>query len=223
MTVPTLLDSSACCHGNTVTFVRLAEAHGAIQTVEAVDLVLEDLACPKCSEMLEVKHRLYLHYCRGSDNCQLRKRSVIHAHAYCGGCRTRARRCTKCEAPFAVRNGEQQCGLCREGAFRGGRGDVGDVWLNGSPEAGLCAYCGSFCPFESRHGDDGWHVDHIVPLSQGGPDQRSNVTLACASCNLKKSARTPAEFVEYVDSVWQEWRIEFVTRGVLEHRRSSHG
>ena len=36
-------------------------------------------------------------------------------------------------------------------------------------------------------------VEHIVPLSRGGKDMWSNVTLACADCNDRKGSRTPNE------------------------------
>ncbi len=32
-----------------------------------------------------------------------------------------------------------------------------------------------------------FEVEHIVPTSQGGPDEESNLALACRACNLYKS------------------------------------
>ena len=37
-----------------------------------------------------------------------------------------------------------------------------------------------------------FHLEHIVPVTLGGPDQESNMALACASCNLAKSDRLSA-------------------------------
>jgi hypothetical protein len=34
------------------------------------------------------------------------------------------------------------------------------------------------------------HIEHIIPLSQGGPSDESNLCLACAWCNSYKSAQT---------------------------------
>ena len=41
---------------------------------------------------------------------------------------------------------------------------------------GICQYCGG----------PGDTLDHIIPLSKGGPRGSTNVTLACADCNTRK-------------------------------------
>ncbi len=49
-----------------------------------------------------------------------------------------------------------------------------------------CAYCGATSvPLQ---------VEHIVPRSRGGSHRISNLTLACARCNLAKGTQTAAEF-----------------------------
>lgn len=50
-----------------------------------------------------------------------------------------------------------------------------------------CQYCG--CRVSLRSGTR----DHVQPRSRGGRDQLSNVVTACAPCNLRKAALTPAE------------------------------
>lgn len=47
----------------------------------------------------------------------------------------------------------------------------------------LCAYCGM-----TLNGK--YHVDHVVPLSQGGSNGPDNIALACAPCNLSKHDRS---------------------------------
>ena len=45
-----------------------------------------------------------------------------------------------------------------------------------------CCYCGaemSLHPCDTRAAT----IEHIVPLSRGGKDNRSNITLACKPCN----------------------------------------
>jgi 5-methylcytosine-specific restriction endonuclease McrA len=53
-------------------------------------------------------------------------------------------------------------------------------------EGRVCAYCGDEeGPFE---------FDHIFPVARGGSDDPSNLTLACATCNRSKGAKTLREW-----------------------------
>lgn len=55
-------------------------------------------------------------------------------------------------------------------------------------EGRVCTYCGDVeGPFD---------FDHIFPVSKGGSNTASNLTLACASCNRSKGARTLKEWME---------------------------
>ena len=51
---------------------------------------------------------------------------------------------------------------------------------------GVCPYCGK----SFKEG----HMDHIVPLSRGGTNDRDNLAYVCASCNLHKHTMTVEEF-----------------------------
>jgi 5-methylcytosine-specific restriction endonuclease McrA len=46
-------------------------------------------------------------------------------------------------------------------------------------DAGVCQRCGQ----------EGKHVDHIVPRRLGGTDELSNLQLLCVQCNLSKGGR----------------------------------
>lgn len=46
-----------------------------------------------------------------------------------------------------------------------------------------CRYCGA--PAK--------HIDHVVPVCQGGTNDIDNLVAACATCNLTKSGRTPSQ------------------------------
>ncbi len=48
-----------------------------------------------------------------------------------------------------------------------------------------CGYCGTSA--------GSIEVDHILPISRGGTDAWSNLTLACKSCNRRKGSHTPKE------------------------------
>lgn len=56
---------------------------------------------------------------------------------------------------------------------------------------GQCGICQTALRLED-YGRDGWHVDHIIPLSAGVKggctDTLENVQAACAPCNIRKGA-----------------------------------
>jgi len=37
-----------------------------------------------------------------------------------------------------------------------------------------------------------FHVEHVIPNCQGGPDSADNLALSCPGCNLTKATRTSA-------------------------------
>lgn len=54
-----------------------------------------------------------------------------------------------------------------------------------------CYLCGRECR------DEEIHLDHVIPLSRGGPHCAANLKVACALCNLSKGALTPSEYLGY--------------------------
>lgn len=54
-------------------------------------------------------------------------------------------------------------------------------------QKGKCACC-------LKSIKDGYQVDHIIPLSKGGSNDKYNIQLLCAPCNLSKRAKDPIEF-----------------------------
>ena len=68
-----------------------------------------------------------------------------------------------------------------------GRCSLKEILALYSQQNGLCAYCETSI-------QDGWEVDHIVPLSKGGSNWISNVVLACSGCNRRKGSRLPDEW-----------------------------
>lgn len=67
---------------------------------------------------------------------------------------------------------------------------TGVEWLNIlNAFGGACAYCGN--------GVDKPHMEHLVPISEGGGTERNNVAPACASCNTKKRCLTASEWAGF--------------------------
>lgn len=50
--------------------------------------------------------------------------------------------------------------------------------------AAVCSYCGNRLSRESIH------VDHFVPMKQGGTDDLENLVPACGSCNSSKGSKS---------------------------------
>jgi 5-methylcytosine-specific restriction endonuclease McrA len=50
----------------------------------------------------------------------------------------------------------------------------------------ICAYCSN----------DATELDHVIPISRGGPDVESNLVAACKSCNCSKGNKTIEEWIE---------------------------
>ena len=55
---------------------------------------------------------------------------------------------------------------------------------------GRCNYCGQDCK-------GSYHIDHIMPVSRGGGNNRENLCLSCPNCNWSKNDKTAEEFIEY--------------------------
>lgn len=67
-----------------------------------------------------------------------------------------------------------------------------------------CAYCEASLR-------DGYHVDHVVPVSLGGPNGIGNLVPACSSCNSSKS-----------NWLLSEWRYRDRLSNPLRRRRPTH-
>ena len=71
-----------------------------------------------------------------------------------------------------------------------------------------CHYCGLE---GSRYCDpdgESWHIDHKHPVSLGGSNDRSNLTLACRACNLAKSDTPYEDFMARMPNLAEAVRDE---------------
>jgi 5-methylcytosine-specific restriction endonuclease McrA len=73
----------------------------------------------------------------------------------------------------------------------GGTHTFSDIQTQYNRQMGKCFYCG-------KKVGNSYHVDHIVPLSKGGSNGPENIAIACPTCNMRKNAKMPEEFMEQI-------------------------
>lgn len=131
------------------------------------------------------KHRLYMIEWRANNREKARavsRRAYRNNPEYHKGYQKRYRR----ENPhkIAVHHSRRRARfVSAEGSFSGS-----DITSLFETQGGKCAYCGTSIK-------NGYHVDHIVPLSRGGSNWPENLCLACPPCNLAKNDKTPEEWL----------------------------
>ena len=58
---------------------------------------------------------------------------------------------------------------------------------------------GKKCAYHFHFGDlKTWHLDHSVPVDDGGENSPENLLVSCATCNLRKSGNIQDEFLDPV-------------------------
>ena len=72
----------------------------------------------------------------------------------------------------------------------------GGIKLTSETVAELKAEYGGYCPYCNQKIENG-HIDHIVPISSGGTNERDNLVYCCDSCNLSKGSKSLLEFMIY--------------------------
>lgn len=63
-------------------------------------------------------------------------------------------------------------------------------------DGNACVYCGRMGGVLSQtdvKADGYMHIDHVIPVAQGGSNDISNLVCSCRRCNLEKGDRTPDE------------------------------
>ena len=95
---------------------------------------------------------------------------------------------TRTSAYFKTPKGKRVKAAC-DANRRGAEGsftaeNIKDLYAT---QGGRCYYC-------SVDIENGYHIEHMTPLSRGGQNDVSNICLACAPCNLSKHTKTAEEF-----------------------------
>jgi 5-methylcytosine-specific restriction endonuclease McrA len=82
----------------------------------------------------------------------------------------------------------------RKARLRGADGThtAADVEEIAKAQRNRCAYCKVSLRGRVRH------EDHIIPISKGGSNRRSNIQLLCAPCNLAKHAADPIDYAKRI-------------------------
>lgn len=75
---------------------------------------------------------------------------------------------------------------CADGEFT-----LADIKAILKSQRNRCAYC-------RRPTKNGYHVDHIQPVSKGGSNHPRNLQILCQPCNHKKNAKDPIEFAQQI-------------------------
>jgi 5-methylcytosine-specific restriction endonuclease McrA len=57
----------------------------------------------------------------------------------------------------------------------------------------LCFYCGNPVGNEREA-----HIEHVIPLSNGGSNELSNIVIACGTCNRSKYTKDGFTFLSYL-------------------------
>ncbi len=55
-----------------------------------------------------------------------------------------------------------------------------------------CNYCN--CDLSDREDNGMWQIDHVVPMSSGGPNTLDNIVICCKVCNRKKNNQPVEKF-----------------------------
>lgn len=57
-----------------------------------------------------------------------------------------------------------------------------------------CVYCG--CELVPSDPNRAPTLDHLIPTAMGGRNHECNTVAACSSCNKRKAARHPDDFIQ---------------------------
>lgn len=145
--------------------------------------------CVVCGATYESKMP-WAKYCSNKCNCAAKKarnpeRYRAYGNAYYKANKASVRACSRKWKKANLDKHNLHCQKYRVKKRQGdaqGCSDWADLMVNplvGKP----CFYCGDF--------ESGYHIDHHIPISRGGPHEPWNLRVACPRCNMSKSQKLP--------------------------------
>lgn len=127
-------------------------------------------SCPDCGSKKVRKHKTYC------DDCASKRRSNNRRIYKANGNRTGTHR--QRARKYCVK---YQPGITKKKLF--------------NIHNGLCAVCGIRTQVNDYLKPNAAEIDHIIPMSKGGPHTWNNVQLLCRSCNILKADKVDGQLV----------------------------
>lgn len=119
-----------------------------------------------------------------------RKQALAYRDRNVDSCLARARR-WKAENPEKAKNHLRKRRALKYSAS--GSHSHEDISAILSAQKAKCASCKKKLSVE---GPGKYHIDHVMPLSKGGSNDKYNLQILCPSCNLSKHAKDPIEWAQ---------------------------
>ena len=79
-------------------------------------------------------------------------------------------------------------------------------------------YFECMCPYSSSSINvNDWHLEHIIPVSMGGPTEAWNCLVVCPMCNLSKGAMHLLDWWDLVYDAKDEYKLEKIFNYIIFH------
>ena len=151
--------------------------------------------CPKCGKTKRLGDFRMNPKTQDGINYWCRDCCTANDEAYFAFCNTRAKEMAEELAAQAAASGERRharlAGVISEDF------DITDLFERDGEE---CRYCGA---------TENLAIEHVIPISEGGPNILDNCVVACRSCNSSKGAKP---FLEWLTT---ENKLDVLSQGAL--------